>query len=213
MDIPVRDFKAACPGIPVYTSIEYTLGDRPMTREVTRAAAATLFAAGADGIYSFNHFCQRESGPEDFGVFTEINRPEALRRKSKLYAAGAARYPVPNVSMTSQLPMVISPGRPGQVVLQTAETDRPRTVTLRIESDSAISADQLRLTLNGKALRPLTRLSNGLFPDRYWRGGLIPAERCVEYAADPSLLRPKNRIGVNSDQQAKITWIYLATQH
>jgi hypothetical protein len=91
VDIPVQDFKAACPGIPIYTSIEYTLGDRPMTREITRAAAATLLAAGADGIYSFNHFCQRESGPEDFGVFAEIRHPEALSGRTKLYAAGAAR--------------------------------------------------------------------------------------------------------------------------
>jgi hypothetical protein len=213
VDIPVRDIKAACPGIPVYTSIEYTLGDRPMTREGTRAAAATLFAAGADGIYSFNHFCQRESGPEDFGVFAEIRLPEALDRKAKLYAAGAARYPVPNVSMTSQLPVTITPDRPGEITIQSAETSRPRTVTIRIESDSTLNAELLHLTLNGKALRPLARGTTGLFPAHYWRGGPIPADRCVEFAADPSLLDGKNRISVTSNREVRISWAYLATQY
>ncbi len=213
VDIPVREFKAACPGIPVYTSIEYTLGDRPMTREITRAAAATLYAAGADGIYSFNHFCQRESGPEDLGVFADISRPEALRRKTKLYVAGAARYPVPNVSMKSQLPLMIGPDRPGELVLQTAEALLPRAATLRIESDSTISAERLRLTLNGKTLRPVSKISTSLFPDHYWRGGEIPADRCVEFIADPSLLRAKNRITISSTQKAKITWVYLAVEH
>lgn len=213
VDIPVREFKAACPGIPVYTAIEYTLGDRPMTREVTRAAAATLFASGADGIYSFNHFCQRESGPEDFGVFAELSHPAELRGKDKLYAAGAARYPVPNVSMTPQLPLIVGPDQPGELTLQTAETVRPKTITIRIESDSTISAEWLHLALNGNALRPVTQPTKGLFPDRYWRGGEIPAARCVEFTADPALLRGKNRITIGSTHGAKIPWIYLSTHY
>ncbi len=213
VDIPVLEFKKACPGIPVYTSIEYTLGDRPMTREITRAAAATLFAAGADGIYSFNHFCQRESGPEDFGVFAEISRPEALRRKAKLYALSAARYPVPNVSMQSQLPLTVGPNQQGEIVLRASEPVRPETVTIRIEADSLIDAQQLRLSLNGRTLRAASRLSTGLFPDRYWRGGEIPADRCVEFSADPSLLRENNRIAISSNEKTKITWVYLAAGH
>ena len=213
VDIPVKEFKTACPGIPVYASIEYTLADRPMTREITRAAAATLFAAGADGIYSFNHFCQRESGPEDFDVFAEINRPETLQRKTKIYAASAARYPVPNVSMPSQFPLWVEPDRPGEIVLRASEPVRPETVIIRIEADSSIHARQLRLTLNGRTVRAASRLSTGLFPDRYWRGGEIPADRCVEFAADPSLLREKNRITISSKQKTKITWVYLAAGH
>jgi hypothetical protein len=213
VDIPVRDFKKACPGIPIYASIEYTLGDRPMTREITRAAAATLFAAGADGIYSFNHFCQRESGPEDFGVFAEIKSPEKLIGTSKLYAAGAARYPVPNVSMKSQLPLIVEPGRTGELFLRTAEAERPRTVRIRIESDSAINVRNLRLALNGKTLQPAPQLSMGLYPDRYWRGGEIPAERCIEFPVDPALLRGDNRITIQTEQKVKLTWLYLAAVH
>ncbi len=213
VDIPVLEFKKACPGIPVYTSIEYTLGDRPMTREITRAAAATLFAAGADGIYSFNHFCQRESGPEDFGVFAEISRPEALRRKAKLYALSAARYPVPNVSMQSQLPLTVGPNQQGELTLRTAETVHPRAVTIRIEADSAINAKHIQLALNGTALRLSPRLTTGLFPDRFWRGGVIPGDRCVEYSAEPSQLRGKNRITITAKQKMNVTWLYLATEH
>lgn len=213
VDIPVREFKSACRGIPVYTSIEYTLGNQPMTREITRAAAASLFAAGADGIYSFNHFCQRESGPEDYGVFAELRSPEALLKKNKLYAAGAARYPVPNVSMPSQLPAMVGPDQSRELVLRTAEPVPPRKVTIRIEADSAVSASHLQLAFNGKTLRPSTRAASGLFPDRYWRGGTIPSDRFVEYSVDPSLLRPENRITVNSTLKANITWLYLATQH
>jgi hypothetical protein len=213
VDIPVREFKAACPGIPVYASIEYTLGDRPMTREVTRAAAATLFASGADGMYSFNHFCHREFGWEDFGVFAEIKSPETLKGKSKLYAASAARYPVPNVSMPSQLPLIVGPQRTGTVVIQTAESRRPRMVTLRVESDSSLTGRQFEVTLNGSSLHRAPHLSTGVFPEQYWRGGSIPANRCEEFAADPSLLREKNRIAITSTNQSKITWLYLATQY
>ena len=211
MEISVNSFKAVCPGIPIYAGIEYTIGSRMMTNEEARAASSSLYANGADGIYSFNYFCSREDGQEpDFAVFADISSPDSLLHKNKLYAFSAAKYPVPNVSLTHQLPITLTNGAPRTITLSTPGLAQPARTLLRVESLAIISPEDIRVSFNG------TQLHEGTVPPysqifvRKVPYQLPSTEHCLEFALDPALLRDSNLVTFAAKKTIVITWLYLA---
>jgi len=63
-DLPIAAWKQAIPTVPVYGGIECTRrgGQKNLSADEYRRAAAALVKQGADGVYLFNFFTSREGG-------------------------------------------------------------------------------------------------------------------------------------------------------
>ena len=91
--LPVKEFKEALPGIPVYSCIEYDgkheYGPPP---DYYRKAAASRWATGADGIYLFNFLCSREEGDKasepPFEVLRELGDPKTIATRASTVPSG-----------------------------------------------------------------------------------------------------------------------------
>ena len=79
-DLPIAEWKRAITTVPVYGGIECTKGSgqKNLTAQEYRHAAAALKNAGADGVYLFNFFTSREEGEDSyeppFEVFRDMGR-------------------------------------------------------------------------------------------------------------------------------------------
>jgi hypothetical protein len=215
-DIPVREFKAACPSVPVYPALEYTVGWRMMTREQTRAAAALYLNDGADGIYLFNYFISWDERPSlepDLGVLRELTSADSLVAKDKLYSLAVPKYPVPNVSLPSPMPLELKPGVASQVVLRVHEPRRPSALVLRLEGRGEVRPGDLAVRFNGRPLR------QGRHPD----GPQIFARRIphtlpstgnlVEFDVSPDLLREKNVLSIKAQGGITLLGVDLGVKH
>ena len=69
-------WKQAITNVPVYGGIECTKGggQKNLTADEYRRAAANLFKAGADGVYLFNFFTSREEGSNAYEPPFEVLR-------------------------------------------------------------------------------------------------------------------------------------------
>jgi hypothetical protein len=211
-EMPVQEFKKVCGSVPVYAALEYTMGARMMVREETRAAAARHFAAGADGIYLFNYFIAWDEAigiAPDLGFLRELLSPDSLAGKDKLYTLCAAKYPVPNVSLTAPLPVQVKAGEKAELVLQVVEPRRPRRAVLRIESDAPLTPGELTVVFNGTRLEGGRRPAHPQIFPRKIPHPLTPVEAAVEFVIEPGLLRPRNVIGLTSKRGLRVDWIYL----
>ncbi len=80
-DLPIAAWKQAVTAVPVYGGIECTRGSgqKNLSAEDYRRAAAELVRAGADGVYLFNFFTSREEGPNayepPFDVLRDLGAP------------------------------------------------------------------------------------------------------------------------------------------
>ena len=213
-DIPVAEFKAACGSIPIYTCMEFTIGARQMTREEKRATAALLYAAGSDGIYLFNYFVAWDAGLEaDTEVLTELANPELLTGKDKLYTLAIPRYPVPGVSLPSQVPIRLKKGEKTSVTMRTHEPVRPRSVVLRIECADTLATGDLRVRMNGTDLRQgLTPAHPQVFPEKIWPS-LPIREKTLEFMADPAILKDVNELSIQANRPVTVEWVYLGVKH
>jgi len=213
-DIPVQEFKRVCGSVPVYAGLEYTMGARMMVREETRAASSLLLAAGADGIYLFNYFIAwDEGGQPDFGVLPELLSLDSLTGKDKLYTLCAAKYPVPDVSLPAQLPVVLKRGEKIRLSIPVCEPRRPRSVVVRAESDAPVLAREVQILFNGTPLpEGRTPVNPQVFVHRIPHK-LTPVEAAVEYVIDPALLRPVNVIELTSTRDLRLEWLYLGVKH
>jgi hypothetical protein len=75
-DLPIRQWKQAIAGVPVYGGIECTRGggQKNLTADEYRDAAIALRNAGADGTYLFNFFTSREEGENAYEPPFEVLR-------------------------------------------------------------------------------------------------------------------------------------------
>ena len=168
-EMPVQEFRRACGDIPIYAGIEYTIGTKGVMREQKRAAAALLYAAGADGIYLFNYFVQWDAGLQaDTEVLRELADPGLLSRTDKLYTIAPTRHPIPMVTPASPMPLVVPKMETRTVTFCAAEAQLPQSVTLRIECKEDIAPGEVKVWLNvveqGQGLHPGQPL---LFPSRW----------------------------------------------
>jgi hypothetical protein len=211
-EMPVQEFKQVCGTVPVYAALEYTMGARMMVREETRAAAARHFAAGADGIYLFNYFIAWDEVigiAPDLGFLRELLWPDSLAGKDKLYTLCAAKYPVPNVSLTAPLPVQVKAGEKVELVVHVVEPRRPRSVVLRIESDASLTPGELNVVFNGSRIEGGRRPSHPQIFPRKIPHPLTPVEAAVEYVIDPGLLESRNVIALSPAKDLRVDWIYL----
>jgi hypothetical protein len=213
-DMHLREFRESCRDVPLYACFEYTCGERMMTVEEIRGASALYFAAGADGVYSFNYFCSRAAGQEPaFSVFHEIGDPAALTRMDKVYTLSAAKYPVPGVSLSPPLPVRVRKGRPQTVTLGTSEPVMPAWVTLRIECAGSIREGSLGVAFNGVRLGRGAHPATPLVVQRKVLYDPPPVSHALEYGVDPRSLRDVNRITLSSGADVSVKWIYLTVNH
>lgn len=164
-----------------------------------RGRAMNAWAAGADGIHLFNHF--NPASP----VFREVGDPETLATLDKLYfvtvrdgnpnawLAGADAYCSVPILAPSH-PVSISPDKPFGVDIVVGEdlalaraAGREPTIALHLEMPGVARAEQLRVTLNGRAL------DRGTLTDD-WVDYAVPAQclnrgaNRVQIALDPAQL-------------------------
>lgn len=213
-DIPVGEFKAACGKVPVYAGIEFTIGERQMTREEKRAACARLYGSGADGIYLFNYFVAWDVGLQaDLAVLPELANPDSLIGKNKLYTLAVPRYPIPGVSLPGVLPLVLRPGKEQSVRILTNESLVPRALVLRIEVDEDISPGDITVRFNGATPGGGTSPATPqVYPEKIWPG-LPSMKKTLEFEIDPSLLRPENTLAIGAQRQLTVQWVYLGVIH
>jgi hypothetical protein len=212
--MPIEEFRRSCGDVPLYACVEYTCGERMMTVEEVRGASALFFAAGADGVYSFNYFCAREGGQEPvFSVFHDIADPLRLARLDKVYTLSAAKYPVPHVSLPAPLPVRIGKGRPCVLTLASAERVRPSAVRLRIECGENVAEGSVQLTFNGVRLSRGVRPLSPLVARRSVLYEPPPLMHILEYPVDPHALRKLNTLTLSSKEDRNVEWIYLVVTH
>ena len=99
-DLPIGQWKQAVTTVPVYGGIECTKGggQKNLTADEYRHAAAALKKAGADGTYLFNFFTSREEGEQayepPFAVLRDLEPAGALataRRNCTMITAKTRR--------------------------------------------------------------------------------------------------------------------------
>ncbi len=198
-DIPIGEFKRACGGLPVYACLEFTIGDRQMTREEKRAAAALLYGAGADGLYLFNYFVAWDAGfAADTEVLSELRDPALLDGKDKQYTLAVPRFPVPGVSLPGVLPLALVPDTEHTVILRTADRETPRAAMLRVECAATIGPGDITVRWNGVLLDHGARPARPqMFPQDIWPAS-PKVETMLEYAVDPGLLKGGNAITLSA---------------
>jgi len=171
---------------------------RRASAESYRGRAMNVWAAGADGIHTFNYFNPHSP------VFREIGDPAGLATMNKLYyptivdgssdrwLAGGEKYRTVPVLSPSH-PMTIGVDRPMSIELPVGEDfDAARaaggepTVTLHLEMPGLVRSEQVQVSLNGSALE----------------GGAV-SDSWLDVPVDPEqLVRGSNtvEIALNADQ-------------
>jgi hypothetical protein len=92
-DLPMETWKKAIPSVPVYGGIECTRGggQKNLTAEEYRQAAAALLKAKADGVYLFNFFTSREGGMDAYEPPFEALRDLVPEKAGAAIGTGLAR--------------------------------------------------------------------------------------------------------------------------
>ncbi len=157
---------------------------RRASLESYRGRAMNAWAAGADGIHTFNHFNPTSA------VFREVGDPETLATLDKLYfvsvrdgnpnswlAGGDSHRTVPLLAPSQ--PQSMSPRNPleidivvGEDIERAREVGAEPTVTLHLEMPAIARPEQLQVTLNGHVLE----------------GGTL-TDGWVDYAVKPEWLK------------------------
>lgn len=166
--------------------------------EAWRAAAATAFLQGADGVSLFNLF--PEPGNDDHNdmvreAFSQLGDPATLAGKDKLFVLDNAAhldgcgYTNHIVPYAQCLPKPLEPGTPTNVAIPISDVPRPANgvVMLRIqlETDTSVSVQ-----LNGTSVpvEPAPALNSEF--GMSWKAGLVPVE---------ALRKGPNDVGVTVD--------------
>jgi hypothetical protein len=172
------------------------------------------YARGADGIYLFNYFVAWDGGIDpDTEVLRELIDPSLLEHKDKQYALAPAWFPVPGVSLTSQLPLALRKAQLETVLLEVVEPALPRQLVLRIECKEDMEPEDVRIMFNDRQL-PDGHMpaSPQIFPEKVIR--LLPdVKNTVEFVVDPAWLRPTNRIGIHAQKAMTVEYVYLGVMH
>ena len=185
-----------------------------MTRAEKRATAALHYAAGSDGIYLFNYFVAWDAGLEaDMEVLAELADPKVLETKDKLYTLAVPWFPIPGISMPSQLPLTLRKSQLETVTLKVHEPVRPKRTVLRVECSENVDPEDIRIRFNGTELAAGVRPGVAqIFPEKVFRQ-MPDVNKTVEFVVDPSLLREENRIGIHAQKEMKVEWIYVGVMH
>ncbi len=219
--MPVEDFKAALPGLPVYAGVEFSAQHhrgkaRPMTPELYRGAAASLMAQGADGVSLFNMFCARENAERSweppFSVLGQIGSYSTLAGTPKLYLVDRGSDFDQPVDPVPPLPVEINPGQSADVSLYAAGEDCDvRGCVIRVETEPALPDGALSVSLNGGALAGGHAANRArVFPEPHDETAQ-EAHRWREFVLPPRALGAgENHVQVVSGEPCTVLGIELA---
>jgi hypothetical protein len=142
---------------------------------MVRGLAMNYWGQGADGIYTFNWSAHQyvqhpENHPQSAYMMEplrEIDDPEAMRGKDRLFAAdrGVPKWTYPHNWMHCILPAALEAGDGAQVPILVGEDltrpPAPRRVELRVGLKGLTDAGAVQVTLNGQPLPDLKRADPG----------------------------------------------------
>ena len=152
--------------VPVYGMLQPYVSDETTgspvrvypTPEVMRAAAASYWDRGVDGLYTW--FMQWPLDSDERRILTEIGDPDLIREGDKRYVLPRRSEESTQLGYDATLPVEIpgpDPGKRYPVPFYVADdvegsVERIRQVRLRIQIDNLVSADRLTVLLNGESL-------------------------------------------------------------
>ena len=191
IDIEVEEFKKLAKGTDVLVyPVLYGWPSRynPTSPEMHRAWAANYWHQGADGIYTFNwnahsyvHRPEQTSKAYQPGLLREVDNPELLRGKNKIFTAdrnpGLQRH-YPHSWMNAVLPVSLEAGKQVDIPIMVGEdlnkSPLPKNIVLKINCERlaetnlcptclrASIEDKLDIKLNGSRLSKLSQNSSWL---------------------------------------------------
>ncbi len=232
-DLPLAEYKRALPGLPVHASIDYIVGGayvdrylyaRDNSAEIYRAAAAALYAQGADGLTLFNMFAARVNGNDPQGknwnhlepleVLQELGDPATLEDRDKLYLVDATFkiFDLRFFDCHAALPVVTAPDSPLLVKMILAEkAPEKRKLRLRVVLESAVAGVALLVQLNGHTQGTGKPVTEGhLFPEPYDQKPPLP-EHCLDFTVAAECLNyGANEIAVLASAPVTVVSIELA---
>ncbi len=149
---------------PYHHSAERELHTREWaTPEMIRAAVANYWALGDDGMYSW--FLRWPLGDTARRILSELGDPDLVREADKHYLVKRSLKIAGLVGYPTSLPLEIaaSDRSTHKIAFRIADdiegtAERIRQVRLRINITDLVSADRLRILLNGKSLAEETCL-------------------------------------------------------
>jgi hypothetical protein len=165
-----------------------------MSIECYLARAAAAWAAGVDGVYTFNLF------KPEHPAFRELGDPRKLEAMNKDYFAsdrGSGRVPFPHAkfqnapTLNPNDPLKLAAGKPTScdIALGRESSERPPTVTLRLRLPEITSAGEVRVEFNGQAVDMSKAKINTVAP-RSAEMRSAGAETWLELPLKPADLRP-----------------------
>ena len=126
------------------------------TAQMMRAAAANFWALGVDGLYTW--FMSWPLGETDRGVLADLGDPELVKQKDKHYFLRNSSDQKSEHDYPAFLPLEIPSSDTGRVhqipfsIADDCESDRVRSIKLRINITDLVTADRLEILLNGRSL-------------------------------------------------------------
>ena len=177
-----------------------------------RALAANYWGQGADGIYTFNwnahSYVHRPDKNSQFApqiqLLREIDAPQAMRGKDKLYVADrllGEKPMLPHNWLHATLPQTLKHGEqvdvPVLVEEDLTESPIPRTIWLSITYSNLTETSQIEVTLNQQQLSEFEPTDPWLPPDNTGntsQQGQVHALR--QEISRNLLLQGRNHIGI-----------------
>lgn len=144
---PLQELRAAMSGrpIPLYAGFDFNHATQNHCPESLRATCASLYEAGADGIYLFNFPCWTEYlGARPYQWFAGLDDPVAACRKPLLFSVSHRTHRIPNVDLPGQLPLNVRRGAAESVTLpipRTALPARRALLLVHASGDVAVSVN------------------------------------------------------------------------
>ena len=178
-----------------------------------RALASNYWGQGADGIYTFNwnahSYVHRPDKNSQFApqiqLLREIDAPQALRGKDKLYVADrllGEKPMLPHNWLHATLPQTLERGEQMNVPVLVkegfTESPIPRTIRLSITYSDLTETSQIEVTLNQQPLSELEPTDPWLPPDNTGDTSQQGQVHALRQEINPNLLiQGRNHVGIS----------------
>ena len=178
-----------------------------------RALASNYWGQGADGIYTFNwnahSYVHRPDKNSQFApqiqLLREIDAPQAMRGKDKLYAADrllGEKPMLPHNWLHATLPQTLECGEqvavPVLVKEDFTESPTPRTIWLSLTYSDLTETSQIEVTLNKQPLSELEPIDPWLPPDNTDSASQKGQVHALRQEISPDLLiQGRNHVGIS----------------
>ena len=187
-DQPLDGIRAlmADEGMPLYAGFDFNHAGQSHCPESLRAVCASLYDAGADGVYVFNFPCWMEYlGARPYDWLHGLESPETACEKPHLYSVSSRHHRIANVDLPGQLPMTLEPGERQIVTLTIPTMALPaHRAALLVHATGDVT-----ITVNGTAVEHVLNDRRELFLEHVpQRDGDSEAPDSTVYRLDPAAL-------------------------